>query len=206
MPHKPSFPNEDIIRYLINYVEPLPDSAYGPGYRAAVTLVDGTYLPCVIFRNPKTIVDLAIRRFDEEKRGKGVFSRSSGLGYPDIVKNFVTNGNCINSYDVAKVEKSPYAIPKQLLQQIRGETLMGWTGFVARMKDGKHFGFGTSFSFSFFNLPEGYSYSDVSEIINHSYINVEGNVEGFKGHSTSGDFRANSFREKIYFECFLDGL
>lgn len=125
MPHKPSFPNEDIIRYLINYVEPLPDSAYGLGYRAAVHLVDGTYLPCVIFRNPKTIVDLAIRRFDEEKRGKGVFSRSSGLGYPDIVKTFVTNGNCINYYDVAKVEKSPYAIPEQLLQQIHGETLMG---------------------------------------------------------------------------------
>lgn len=31
------------------------------------------------------------------------------------------------------------------LKTIRGETTMAWTGFAGRMKDGKIFGFGTSF-------------------------------------------------------------
>lgn len=145
---------DQIIRFLINNIETLDDNVYGPGYRASVYLVDGTFLPCVIFRNPKTVVNLAMRRFKEEQSGKGIFSRSSGLGYADIVKSFVTKGNCINDYDIERVEKSKYAFPLKVQQQIHGETTMGWTGFAAKMKDGKHFGFGTSFHWEFFQMPE----------------------------------------------------
>src|SRR5262245_27727444 len=132
---------EEIIEFLRDNIEPLADNAVGPGYRAAVYLTDGTHLPCVTFRNPKTIIELAAKRFDEEKQGKGFLSRGSGAGYNDILKNFVTRGNCINDYDIAKVEKSKYVLPPDIASQIRGETTMGWTGFVAKMKDGKYFGF-----------------------------------------------------------------
>jgi len=160
---------EEIIEFLKENVEPLADNGYGLGYRASVYLTDNTYLPCVIFRNPKTIIELAIRRFDEERKGKGIFSRGSGLGYNDIVKTFVTSGNCINDYDIRKVEKSKYVLPTDIQGKIRGETTMGWTGFVMKMKDGKHFSFGTSFHFEFFDMPENYTPSDIVEVINHSY-------------------------------------
>lgn len=148
-------PIEDIINFLKTNIQPLSDSIYGYGYRASVTLTDGLHLPCVMFRNASKIIDLAIKRFDEEQSGKSIFSKSSGLGYRDIIKTFVTSGNCLNYYDIAKVDKSDFAFPEQTLNLIRGETKMGWTGFVAKMKDGKQFSFGTSFLFDFFDMPKG---------------------------------------------------
>lgn len=59
-------PMEDTNKFLKDNVEPLDDNAFGLGYRVSVYLTDGTFLPCVIFRNSNTIVDLAIRRFKEE--------------------------------------------------------------------------------------------------------------------------------------------
>ena len=91
-------------KFLKDNIEPLEDSVYGLGYRVSAYLTDGTYLPCVVFRNPSKIVDLAIMRFKDEQTGKGFFSRSSDVGYRDIVTTFVTKGNCLNDYDIEKVE------------------------------------------------------------------------------------------------------
>ena len=128
---------EHIIKFLKENVEPYQYSAYGLGYRAAAYLKDGIYLPCVMFRNPSTIVDLAIRRFKEEQKGNSVFNKANGLEYYNIVKSFGTNENCVNEYDIERVEKSKYAFPLAIQKQITGETTMGWTGFAAKMKDGK---------------------------------------------------------------------
>lgn len=154
---------EDIIKFLKNNIEPLEDNAYGLGYRASVYLTDGIYLPCVVFRNSKAVVNLAIRRFKEEQKAKSIFSRSSGIGYYGIVKTFVANGNCINEFDIDRVEKSRFAFPWVIQNQIKGETTMGWTGFAAKMKDGKYFGFGTNFRWEFFQMPDGYSVDDIDE-------------------------------------------
>ncbi len=62
--------NENIIRFLKDNIEPLDDSIYGLSYRASAYLTDRVYLPCVIFRNPKSTVNLALRRFKEEQKGK----------------------------------------------------------------------------------------------------------------------------------------
>ena len=200
---------EEIINFLKDNVEPLDDNAYGIGYRASVYLTDGTFLPCVIFRNSKTIVNLAIRRFKEEQSGKGLFNRASGFGYANIVKSFVTKGNCINDYDIERVEESSYAFPLTIQQQIHGETTMGWTGFAAKMKDGKYFGFGTSFHWEFFQMPEGYSVNDIDEIINHSYVLNSGELKYHKVpfFEHPEDYKdAIIFRERPFFECYLDNL
>ena len=200
---------DKIIKFLKDNIEPLEDNAYGLGYRASVYLSDGTFLPCVIFRNPKTVVNLAMRRFKEEQSGKGVFNRSSGLGYYEIVKIFVTNGNCINDYDVERVNKSKFAFPLTILRQIHGETTMGWTGFAAKMKDGKYFGFGTTFSFKFFQMPDGYSVEDIEEIINHSYVLENGELRSHReGNQTLTDEWKNAviYRERPFFECYVDNL
>jgi hypothetical protein len=200
-------PIEDIIKFLKTNIEPLTDNIFGDGYRAFVTLTDGLQLPCVLFRNSSKLVDLAVRRFKEEQSGKSIFSKSSGLSYRDIVKNFVANGNCINYYDIAKVDKSDFAFPLQTLKQIRGETKMGWTGFIAKMKDGNKFAFGTSFLFDFFDLPKGYGPTDIVEIINHSYLDKEGNLKSYHDPKVYEEFdRSLVYRERPYFECYLDNL
>lgn len=200
---------EEIIDFLKTNVQPLPDTGYGLGYRAAVYLKDNTYLPCVIFRNPKTMIDLAISRFDEEREGNGILPNDSGQGYMEIVKTFVTSGNCINHYDILRVEKSKYVLPDNIAGQIEGETTMGWTGFVMKMKDGKHFSFGTSYHYEFFDMPENYAPSDIVEVINHSYTTRTGELRHHKVpfFETPTDYdRTIIYRERPFFECYLDNL
>jgi hypothetical protein len=200
---------EDIVNFLKTNVEPLESNIYGSGYRASVYLTDGTFLPCVIFRNPKSIVNLAIKRFKDEKSGNSIFKIGSGSGYFTIVKNFVTKGNRINEYDIDKVEISKYAFPLSIQKQIKGETTMGWTGFAAKMKDGKYFGFGQSFLCEFFQMPEGYGVEDIIEIINHSYVLKNGELRSHKeAHLTWPDDYKDTvvYRERPYFECFIENL
>ena len=57
----------EIIEFLKAEVETLPDSIYGNRYRATVYLIDGTYLPCVVFQSKGKRVDLALKRFEQLK-------------------------------------------------------------------------------------------------------------------------------------------
>ena len=198
---------ENIISFLKENIEPLEDNVSGKGYRASAYLTDGTFLPCVTFYNNQRTIDLAIRRFKEEQSGKSVFSKSSGMGYRDIVKTFVTSGNCINHYDIAKVEKSKFAFPNHVIKQIHGETKMGWTGFVARMKDGEQFAFGTDWHIAFFNMPDGYVADDIQEIINHTYIDKAGQLKSYHSPEVYQEFsKSFVFESKPFFECYLDNL
>ena len=102
---------EDIIKFLKGNVEPLNDNAYGPGYRASAYLDwRDIFTLRNISQSKGQFVNLAIRRFKEELSGKGVFNRAPGLGYYDIVKTFVTNGNCINDYDIDRAEKKQICV------------------------------------------------------------------------------------------------
>lgn len=198
---------EEIIKFLKNNIEPIEDSAYGVGYRASVHLVDGVFLPCVIFRNPNTIIDLAMKRFREELSGRSIFKGQSG--YYEIVKLFVAQRNCLNDCDIASIEKSKFAFPVSILRQIKGETTMSWTGFSAKMKDGQHIGFGTTFLMEFFQMPENYSVEDIDEIINHSYVLKSGELRPHKvGFVEGGDDYKDAviYRERPFFECYVDGL
>lgn len=199
---------KEIIKFLKEKIEPLKNESYGTGYRASICLVDGTFLPCVIFRNSKTIVELVIRRFEEERSGKSIFSKSSSFEYYDIVKHFVTRGNCINAYNIGRISKSKFAFPLSILKQIQGETRMGWTGFVSRMNDGECFSFGTTFIMEFFDMPEKYSVEDIDEIINHSYISKLGEIRSCYAKVEKPTDKQNDliYRERPYFECYLDNL
>lgn len=190
----------EIIEFLRG-VEPLEDKFRGRGYRASAYLIDGTYLPCVVFRSPGPLVDMALRRFDREHYEGGA------TGYVNAVTNFVTRGNCINFFNIARLETSAHFFPANIMRQIQGETSMGWTAFVARMKDGKLFSFGTGFNFEFFDMPTGYSGHDVVEIINHSYVDVNGELKGLRGTGRSGEYLPGAiYLAKPFFECFLDNL
>jgi hypothetical protein len=70
---------------------------------------------------------------------------------------------------------------------------MSWTQFTARMKDGKAFEFGTMYEREFFDMPEAYAGSDIT-LITPAELGTR-----FKRG-------VPIFREKPYFECYVDGL
>ncbi len=199
----------DVIKEFLQSAnaEGLPDSIYGIGYRCSAYLRDGSYLPCVMLRSAGPISALALRRFEEERRGKGMFRSSGKDAYEQIVRHFVATGNRVNAYDLAKIEPSPYAIPLALRKQIEGETTMSWTGFALEMADAKLFSYGTTFLAEFFQLPEGYSFSDVVRVHNHSYVSPNGELRPLaQGMSQlPADYSPSAvLRERAYFVCHYD--
>ncbi len=120
-----------IYEFLKSGEEPFPDANYGEGFRCSVRLKGGLFLPCVMIRKNRIYIDLACRRFDDERNGKSVFLNKES-GYREIVKSFVTQGNRINDYDVESVEKSRFAIPLSLLQKMKVKLLCHGQGLFLK--------------------------------------------------------------------------
>lgn len=164
-----------LVEFVKAQTEAYPDANFGDGFRCSVYLKDGTFLPCVMLRSSRPTVDLAMKRFEQEKKGKGIFGFGQD-GYEQIVRTFVLGGNRINDYDIARVEPSRFALPLPVLRQLEGETTMSWTGFVLELRSGECLAFGTSFETAFFELPDGYSFEDVVTVHNHAFVNAQGKV------------------------------
>ena len=69
-----------------------------------------------------------------------------------------------------------------------------------------YFNFGTAFSFAFFDLPENYNFSDITEVINHSYIDSSGKIQNYRKTGLKNFSNVKIYREKDYFNCYLKGL
>ncbi|MGA2060275.1 MAG: hypothetical protein ABSG67_07315 [Thermoguttaceae bacterium] len=179
---------EDIIAFVKKEIEPLPSNPpYGERYRVAATLTDGTYLPCVVVEDSSHTVDLAIKRFHETRKSSDPY-----MGYRALVRSFVTGGNTVNDYDLQDLSLSPFAIPLTRVREIGGETSMSWTEFYATMRDGKEFRFGTTFWVEFFNMPDGYTATDIMKI-----------VPAVRNEKPRTDM---IYRDKPFFTCYVDGL
>lgn len=191
---------------VISTVAPIPDSIYGPRYRCALTLEDGTHLPCAVLQSESKLIELAKHRIKQEMSGKGIIGGPDPYG--QILSSFVAAGNRVNDYDVVSASSSIYAPPLALLHQIHGETTMGWTGWVFEMKDGKLFQYGTSFSMEFFHLPEGYSFEDVVKVHNHSFLSKDGALLSLqRGGILPPDYsHYNLFRERVFFTCYINDI
>jgi hypothetical protein len=192
--------------FLKSGIEAFPDPHYGDGFRCSVYLKDGVFLPCVVLRQTMPNVQLAMRRFEQERKGKGIFG-SGQNGYEQIVKSFVTSGNRINNFDIASVEPSRFAMPLSLLRQVRGETWMSCTGFVLEMQDGSLHPFGTSFDTKFFALPEQYGFGDVVRVHNHAYVSPDGELKALipgLGNIPEDYDPATLYRARPYFICYYD--
>ncbi len=179
---------EDIASFLREKVEPLPACPpYGERYRVAGVMKDGTQLPCIVFEGVKPTIDLAIRRFDQTRKRWG-----NQTEYRSLVSSFLTKGNTVNDYDLENISLSPHAIPISMLRHIGGETSMGWTEFYAVMSDGVEFRFGTSFLTEFFEMPVGYTATDISQI-----------TPAVRGVQPTSE---RIYREKPFFTCYVEWL
>ena len=192
------------VKEIVNTVEPIQNPIYGPSYRCSLTLKDGTFLPCVLLHSKQRLVELAKRRIKEDMGREA--PRDGRDPYTSIVSVFAAEGNRVNDYDVSSASESNYAIPLALSSQIHGETTMGWTGWVFKMKDGKAFSYGSAFNFDFFQLPDSYAFTDVVEVINHSYVDSSGAVRSLHEPGLK-DYRIESvFRERIFFNCAVEEI
>jgi hypothetical protein len=185
----------DLKNFLQSNIEPLEDPLYGKRYRAAARLTDGTYLPCVVFQGQGPQVELALRRF------KQLASRPEE--YKRIVASFVSKGSRLAEWAIESVETSTYAWPVALLKCIHGETTMSWTSFVTEMRDGSLHSLGTTFSFEFFDLPDGYTFNDIKNIQSGM---VFSQARGLTPYSLDAVQEARVYREKPFFTCYLDYL
>jgi len=186
---------DQLAKFLKSSIEPLNDSIYGNRYRAAVRLLDGTHLPCVVFQSKKLQVELALHRFNQ--------LQPQPSQYNMVVESFVANGSRIADYVISEVEPSPYAWPIAVLKQIHGETVMSWTAFVVEMKDGTMHSYGTSFCFEFFDMPTGYSYTDIARIHSGMLYSQEYGLQAF---SMDLQKEIQPYREKPFFTCYLKQL
>ncbi len=123
-------------------------------------MIDGTHLPCVVIEGASRTVDLAMKRFEETS-----LSSDSYSGHRAIVTSFVTQRNTVNDYDLKELVFNPYTILLSMMEDIKGETSMGGTGFYVKMRDGKEFRFGSTFLMEFFDMPSNYSATDIVKII-----------------------------------------
>lgn len=186
---------EDIKKYLINSIVPIPDSIYGNSYRAAAYLRDGAYLPCVVFQSRQRRVELALEQFNALKAQPEKYKR--------IVENFVVGGSMVAEYNIVNVERSPFAWPLNILKKINIESTRSWTAFVVEMKDGRKFNFATTFAMEFFDLPDGYTYFDIKKIYSGMKFSE---VRGMSPFDVDEDEYIEYHREKQFFICYLNGL
>lgn len=182
------------FREVLGSVEPIDDSIYGPRYRCSVRLKDGTLLPCVVLQSKDRLVRLAKRRFSELADRDGLDS---------VLASFVAGGNRVNEYDIESATTSRFAMPLSLLRQIHGETSMAWTGWVFEMKDGCLFSYGSTFLMEFFQLPDGYEFTDVRRVHNHSYVDANGAIAPYRSQQGRPTVL---YRERPFFVCALDGI
>ena len=186
---------DEMANFAANNIEPLKDKIYGNRYRVAAHLKDGTYLPCVVLQGRLPQVELALRRFKELR-----WKRSQ---YRAVVESFVSKGSSVANHQIRDVEASPFAWPIELLKTIHGETTMGWTAFVAEMKDCTMHSYGTSFNFEFFDLPNRYLHSDIVKIHSGMIYSKVGRLEKFSVEALK---EIQPYREKPFFSCYLETL
>ncbi len=193
----------EIVEFVKNNIEPLPDSSRNsPIYRCSATLTDGLRLPCVSIMSKQARVERVIQRFEQCRKAKpGLIKKliekskptNLYLDYPYIVETFTCSGNRLNYYDIESLTESPFAILPERMKETAGETSMSWTQFTARMKDSNEFQFGTTYYEQFFYMPDNYTARDIVKIIPAK-------------RGTPRNFNMKVFRERPYFECYIEGI
>ncbi len=163
----------------------------GRGYRCAAILTDGTYLPCIRLENPDLMIGVAERTLEERRadmsRPKSERRFYRGADYHYYLRWYITDGNRLNYGEIERLERSRFAIPRELLKMTR-ETGRDYTLFAGVMHDGREFVFHTSFAMDFFEMPEGYAGSDIVRVIPHK------------------DGKPIYNPRKIVFHCYINGL
>jgi len=172
----------EVVEFLKKNIEPLTKKSYGSGYMASVTMADRTFFPCVIFHiyTLQEIID-GVREHREyvteemKKKYNKEFVPQKTVEEMAAEKISKYKSDPIKLADIIKVEKSRFAFPPAIIEKVCCGGKMCGADFVAKMKDGKYFGFHTVFTVNFFEMPDGYCGEDIIEIINDRKVDEKSN-------------------------------
>ncbi|MGQ3015614.1 MAG: hypothetical protein ACT6QS_18000 [Flavobacteriales bacterium] len=197
----------EIVSWLKEYAEPVEDTEGNLMYAAAVWLRDDTYLPCVLFQNTHIQLD-RLRGIPASGKGRGLFSKGKNVDDSYLIRNFLQNDNRIYPETIQRLERSLFAFPDVLRDQIEvrvnSGVLPSW--FSAKMKDGTYLGFETTYEAVFYDLPDGYSADDILEIQNNTFVSESGIPESVTAAFAYGEKTIALYSPRIFFNCFLSEL
>ncbi|MBL1222471.1 hypothetical protein JET18_16580 [Chryseobacterium sp. L7] len=159
---------EDLIYLLNKYVEPISDRFYGDGYCASVTLDDGTFLPCVVFRHKRKAIENIYHALHEKRYG--IIDKKpydTEFVQRGIIEHGLVSENILKfDADVVKVETCEYAMPEKIIQ---GMSSTPTHYFLVKFKDGTYENFRQGEGY-FYEVPAQKKLEDIVEIFNSTLI------------------------------------
>jgi len=204
-----------VLEYIENRVDRFPDPTFGEGARCSVYLKDGTYLPCVLLRDWQKAVSLFMARLDQEGSGRAVLAEIKDIAEQSLVRFFITNQNIVKLSDIASIEVSPYAIPHSFLRELdlnSDNKLLpkNTLSFVLEMNDDQLFLYeNRALNQEFYDLPSGYSFSDVKKVHKSAYKHPDGLVRRVPITYKDEQIKfmpEESFTQKPFFVCYTEGF
>ena len=148
-----------ITSFLRDNLRPCRDEWRRPFYPCAATLKDGVEIPRLLVRSEKETGDFFLR-FLTPEHDRGEPYRSS------MLRAWVTSGNRVSAYSIAKVYKSKYAMPANIFDDFSamGEVAMGSNQCIAIMKGGTELPLVSEGVIPFFDFPTPYAGDDIVSI------------------------------------------
>jgi len=197
---------------ILSSVEPILEPIYGPLYRCSLTLRDGMHIPCAVLQSKPRYIEVMKMLLDDALARKRLWLQGADDlevdPYDSTLSSFISETNIVKDSDIASVEISPYATPPSLINYIQEETLMGWTGWVLEMNDGKRFAYGAEHSKYFVELPDGYGFTNLARVYRHSYLSDDGQLCSLERARRPPDKyqEMKLLRERNYFTCYIDDI
>lgn len=196
----------DLIYFLHKHITPNFTDFYGQEYCAAVSFIDGTILPCVVFRHKRKMIDLIYSELHKKRFSRGVTNdtpHDTEFVQKNIIEHHLVAENIVRFNDeIIKVEKCKFAMPDEILKKINAESAHF---FLAKFKDGSYENFRVGEG-QFYEVPIGKELEGIAEIFNSRLMLQNGEIITIQNLS---DWKTNetNFKtihiSKPYFACYI---
>lgn len=194
----------DVIYLLNKKEEPISSVIYGDQYCASVTLNDGTFIPCVVFRHIGKAVQLNYEALHKIRYGiidKKPYDQE--FVQKGIIERELTSENILKfDSEVIRVEKCIYAMPGKIVMEMSSRPTHY---FLAKFKDGSYENFRRGEGL-FYEVPVNKNLDDVVEIFNSTLMLQNDEMIKLKNLSDWKNNEKNLKKihvAKPYFVCYI---
>lgn len=194
----------DVLYLLNKKVEPIYSVVYGDEYCASVTLNDGTFIPCVVFRHIGKAVRLNYEALHQIHYGiKDKKPYDQEFVQKGIIERELTAENILKfDSEVVKIEKCIYAMPGKIVKGMSNEPTHY---FLVRFKDGSYENFRRGEGL-FYEVPVNKNLDDIVEIFNSALMLQNNEIIKLKNLSDWKNNEENLKKihiAKPYFVCYI---
>ncbi|WP_255156635.1 hypothetical protein [Ferruginibacter sp. HRS2-29] len=196
----------DLIYFLQKQITPNFTDFYGQEYCAAVSLNDGTILPCVVFRHKRKMIDLIYGELHKKRLSRGVTNdrpHDREFVQKNIIEHHLVAENIVRFNDeIIKVEKCKFAMPEEILKKINGEPAHF---FLAKFKDGSYENFRIGEG-PFYEVPIDKELEGITEVFNSTLMLQNGEIISIEKLADWKTHEADLKKihcSKPYFACYV---